>query len=83
MSEKEMKELNKRLVANLPENRIKMMQIEMEMRKQTQLSKLKQRKDHYGKKIKENVVSYKSKSGLDKTFNNESISSNNLNNSEI
>lgn len=83
MSEKEMKELNKRLVANLPENKIKMMQMEQDMRKQTQLSKLKQKKDYYGKKIKENVVSSKSKSGLDKTFNNESISSNNINNSGI
>jgi len=59
------------------------MQMEQDMRKQTQLSKLKQKKDYYGKKIKENVVSSKSKSGLDKTFNNESISSNNINNSGI
>jgi hypothetical protein len=57
MTKKEMKELNKRLVEKLPENRAKSSIREYELRKRDELSQRKIIMNDYSKKLKENVVS--------------------------
>ena len=52
-----MKELNKRLVEKLPENRAKSSIREYEIRKRDEMSQRKKIMDDYSKKLKENVVS--------------------------
>lgn len=54
-----MKELNRRLIEQLPENRLKSMKKEIAMRRQADLSKRKEKMGSYAKKIKENVLSNK------------------------
>lgn len=54
-----MKELNKRMIENLPENRYKAMQKEMQLRRQTDYSKRKEKMDNYAQKLKKNVINNK------------------------
>ena len=66
-----MKELNKRMVANLPENRLKSSQKEAELIRATDYSKRKKIMDEYTKKLKDNVVS-KGKN-LTQSFNQSTV----------
>ena len=72
-----MKELNKRMIVHLPENRIKQAQKEMELRRQTDYSKRKEKMDNYTKKLKENVIAnYHSNSNVSNSKINQSVISN-------
>lgn len=57
MTEKEMKELNKRLIENLPEIKLRQFQMMRKLKKQEELSKRKERKEIYAQQIKENIIS--------------------------
>lgn len=56
MSQKEMKELNKRMVQKLPENRAKSSIQEYEKRRRDDLSKRKLIMEQYTRQLKDNVL---------------------------
>lgn len=56
MSEIEMKELNKRMIQKLPENRAKSSIQEYEMRRREDLCKRKQVMEQYSRQLKNNVL---------------------------
>ena len=59
MNDKEMKELNKRMIEKLPENRNKSEINEKKIRKQNELSKRKEQKDIFINQVKQSVLANK------------------------
>lgn len=57
MTQKEMRELNKRMIKKLPENRAKSSIQEYEKRRRDDLSKRKQVMEQYTRQLKDNVLS--------------------------